>query len=455
MFEGLTPLESVMWRVGHEPSMRMVVSQLLILDRRIERAGLVERMRALAEEVPHLKELPNEANPLRWRPHWITDRDHDANRHVRELTLSTAGGLREILDTVALLEPLPFDPDRPPWDVTLLQGAEDRKSAVLLRAHHALVDGFAGASIVERLLGSTTGRDEPPPPPAGDNDGENGRKAATITIDLTRAVRPLSSALRASVRSDALETVVEGLQSRLDVANSVSRQMVATGGRLGGWPATQSMDSRFEVLTIPDARKTALQLGGSRNDLLVAAAAGGLGDYLRQLGQPASELRAALPTIILHGPAHATNWFAPLRVEVPTATSSPGPQFGVVSERLARARSEPAVRVMATLASAVSRLPTRVLIRALRGQADTVDFSATTLPGKRVPGHLCGAVVERTYAFGPRLGCPVNLTAIGNGDGLDIGIVIDPLAVEKAETLLDCLHNAFTRFAPIEVPTSG
>jgi hypothetical protein len=94
----------------------------------------------------------------------------------------------------------------------------------------------------------------------------------------------------------------------------------------------------------------------------------------------------------------------------------------------------------------VGRMPTRVLIPALHAQADTVDFAATTVPGSRSAQHICGATVEQSYPFGPRLGCPMNISALGNHDRLDIGIALDPSAVTDPDSLLDCLHTAFAGF---------
>ena len=146
------------------------------------------------------------------------------------------------------------------------------------------------------------------------------------------------------------------------------------------------------------------------------------------------------------------NWFAPTRVAVPTSGEHPGPLFGVVSERLARARSEPAVRVTSSIAAAVSRLPTRVLVPALVAQARSVDFVATAFPGLRGARTLCGAPVVESYPFGPRLGCLLNVTGFGNGDRLDVGLTLDPLAIEDPDLLMECLSTAFQAFAPKPEP---
>jgi len=121
--------------------------------------------------------------------------------------------------------------------------------------------------------------------------------------------------------------------------------------------------------------------------------------------------------------------------------------FGMVAERLALARNEPALRVTAALASAIGRLPTRVLASALHAQADSVDFAATTLPGLHAPRHICDARIDAIYPFGPRLGCPINLSALGNDDRLDIGIALDPAAITAPETLRDDIDNAFNELA--------
>jgi hypothetical protein len=120
-----------------------------------------------------------------------------------------------------------------------------------------------------------------------------------------------------------------------------------------------------------------------------------------------------------------------------------------VVERLAQARREPALRVATTLAAAVGRLPARVLLPALHAQAESVDFAATTLPGLRRSRHVCGSRIEDLYPFGPRLGCPMNITAFGRGEGLDIGVALDPVAVTEPELLVECLEEAFRTYAAV------
>jgi WS/DGAT/MGAT family acyltransferase len=466
MTDPLSPIETVMWRVGQDPSLRMTVGDLMILDRPPARSDLVERLGVTSEYAERLRQRPGDPSYVRRRPHWATDPDFDPARHVRTISIPTPGDVRQVLDVVALIEPVPFDPEHPPWDATLIDGLDGGKAALFLRAHHVLTDGFGGASIVSALVDETrqaaAGR-RSETTPAGKAESSpgtatDGRRPGTVTIDINRAMRPLASGVNATVNATlSVEPgglLVRGVQRGLEVANSVSRQVLVAGGPLGPWPDARSMTNRFEVLSVPGARPASLALGGSRNTLLVAAVASGLGLYFGRLGDASPELRLATPASLRHSSEVGGNWFAPIRIEVPTAAGHPGPQFGVVAERLARARSEPALSLTSALAATISRLPIRLLIPALHAQADTVDFAATTLPGSRNQRHLCGTAIEQNYPFGPRLGCPLNISAFGNEDRLDIGIALDPATVSDADVLLDCLTTAFSSFVPAGNPVS-
>src|SRR5260370_41113924 len=113
------------------------------------------------------------------------------------------------------------------------------------------------------------------------------------------------------------------------------------------------MMSRLEVFSVPRTRQAAQALGGSRNDLLVAAAASGLGLYHARMGEPCSELRLATPAVHGRGQEVGGNWFVPARVAVPTMGGHPGPPFGMGADGLATARGGPARRLTDALAWAL------------------------------------------------------------------------------------------------------
>ncbi len=379
------------------------------------------------------------------------------------MTVPAPHDRRAALGLMEVLEHQPFRPDAAPWDVTLIDGLAGGRGAMYLRADHALTDGLGGMALIDLLFDGDERQHRAPPVEAmaGIDRPDDGVDAETeitsrrppgpltLSVDLTRAARPVAAGIAAGIEvmrsAPPLDAVVRSLQQGVDLLSSVSRQLVVTGGPLSPLRDRHPTTSHFEIVSIPLARRTSLALGGSRNDLLVAGVAAALGAYHQQRGTPCGELRLAVPTSRRHDRGAAGNWFSLTRVEVPTDGSHPAPQFGVISERLAQARTEPAIRYTEALAAAVGLLPARMLIPALQAQVDSIDFVATALPGFRRPPRICGASVEGSYPFGPRVGCLVNVAAFGNQDRLDIGLALDPVAIDEPQLFIDCLTTALGR----------
>jgi diacylglycerol O-acyltransferase len=434
----LSPIEAVMWRAGHDPSLRMTVGIVMVLDRAPSLEALEERFAAVIKRSPRLQLRPGGESFGHPTPMWLESDAPDPSHHLRSAAVSRPGTLRQLLDLVSLLEAVPFDPDHAPWDGTLIEGLEQGRAALYLRAHHVVSDGLAALRMTRRFFDSDEIDLREPIDLRDEAVSGRGPESRVPTIDLTKALRPLQVAVNAA-RDPA--TVFQGV---LDLASSVSRQLVITGGSLSPLLVEHSTTTRFELISVPGARAAARALCGSRNDLLVAGGASGLGLYHERLGAPCEELRLCSPTTQRNTSEEGGNWFTPSRVKVPTAAEFPGPHFDAVAERLTQARIEPALRLAPALASTLSLLPPQMLIPTLQAQAGTVDFVATAIPGHGA-GRICGAQVVRSYPFGPRLGCPVNLTAFGNRDRLDIGVALDSAAITEPAVLLECLDEAFTR----------
>jgi len=280
-----------MWKAGQDPTLRMTVGIVLVLDHAPSYDSLLERFAAVIKRSPRLQSRPGDPSLIHASPMWVEDDALDAEHHLRTAALSPPGSLRQLLDLVGLFESVPFDPHRAPWDGTLIEGLEGGRAALYMRAHHVVTDGLAGMRLAGRFLDGDeiNARDEQAPEP----DPRSG----SATIDLTKAIRPLQVAANAVRDPETINAVVRGFRQALDLATSVSRQVVITGGSLSPLMVDHSMTTRFEVISIPGARAAARVLGGSRNDLLVAGAASGLGLYHERLGVPCQELRLPRPPL--------------------------------------------------------------------------------------------------------------------------------------------------------------
>ena len=321
--------------------------------------------------------------------------------------------MRQVLDLVGLLESIPFDPERSPWDVTLIEGLENGRAALYLRAHHVLTDGVGGIRLLGLLLDEPEwprvaakprrGRATPKLVETGPRDGDRPRGTLTITIDVPKAVRRFMDGVNAARDVDPVDSAVRGVQRALDVANSVSRQLMVTGGPLSSRPARArcSAASRSSPSTgrgPPRSRSAgAATICWSRPPPPASAAT------TSELGQPTPS--SAWPR---RRAGAATTKRAATGSRRPVSRSrrrsgGRGRSSAWWSSGWPRRAGSRRCEVASTLAATLGRLPTRLLLPALHAQADSVDFAATALPGLRGPRHICGSLIEASYPLGPRL----------------------------------------------------
>jgi len=87
-------------------------------------------------------------------PSWEYDPEFDIRNHVRKLTLKR-GTERELKMVTGKILSSVMDRRRPLWDLTLVQGLRDSRTALITRVHHCLADGMAVIGLMVTLLDST------------------------------------------------------------------------------------------------------------------------------------------------------------------------------------------------------------------------------------------------------------------------------------------------------------
>ena len=134
------------------------VSVLVVCAGHLDAATL----RTLVAERIHL--LP----PLRRRlaevpfgldyPYWVDADGLDLDYHVRELSLPAPGDDAELTEQAARIVSVPLDRARPLWELYVIGGLAGGRTGILLKLHHAAVDGMAAANLLSVLFDA-----EPPP----------------------------------------------------------------------------------------------------------------------------------------------------------------------------------------------------------------------------------------------------------------------------------------------------
>jgi len=200
----------------------------------------------------------------------------------------------------------------------------------------------------------------------------------------------------------------------------------------------------MEVLRAPfgETRAAAKRLGGTLNTAFLACAAEAAGRYHRDMGSPVELLRSSM-AISTRTETSGANAFSLARMLVPTGDMPIGERFAAIQAAAGAAKEASATASLDTLAAVAAALPTSMITRLARQQAQTIDFATSNVRGAAVPMYIAGAQLLENYPVGPLGGVAFNLTLLSYNHSLDMGVNIDIAAVTEPQLLHDCLVRAF------------
>lgn len=447
----LTDVEALLWTLDADPHLSSTFANVTLFDQPPDADRFRARMAHALAAVPRLRRRVEGGLAGLVPPRWVEDTEVDLDAHVRRVELDPPGDRRQLLDLATEIASRPFDRERPLWEFVLVDGLADGSGAMVQKLHHTITDGEGGVRMSAQFIDLE--RDAPPPPappePAAAPDAEPSSPLGSVVDGLAELTRTPRDLARRAVEG-AAELVAD--PSRLAelpgdaaaTALSLARQVGVTGEALSPLWRERTLGRRLELMAVPleEAKVAAHALGGSVNDLFVAAAAGGAGAYHRAFDVPVEELRMAMPVSTRADRSAAGNAFAPTRVRVPV-DEDPRERFRSVHQRLAVTKEERAVGFAGAVAGLGNLLPPPLLVRLVRQQTATVDFTTSNVRGAPFPLYIAGARITANHPIGPLGGTAWNLTTISVDGSLDMGLHVDTGAVDEPVLLRTCIESAF------------
>jgi WS/DGAT/MGAT family acyltransferase len=445
--------ELMMWQIDRDPLLATSGSSVSIFEGQLDHRRFRDRMARIVASVERLRQHVEPGGNALNPPRWTFDPDFDLDWHVRRIGAPGDGSVRAVFDWATQYFQDPLDRTRPLWQYIVVEGMADELSALATKIHHVVGDGAT-------VLGMTQGYidDGPDDPPDGERP----------PIDLDAVVR-------ASVNEDETETSVAGnvfdrMAGLLRASGDATRRVIdvfAHPERLGqardettdllrtaidqlrpaGSPLwrERSRRRRFEALSIPleGARQAGKALGGTINDVFMTGAVEGSARYHRELGADV-ELFHVTFVVSVRSEASGANAFSPVPVELPAGEMSLEDRLAAVHDLLRQRRDDVhGDGPMAAVAGVANLLPTALVVAMIRSQAAHIDFATSNVPGYKDEAWVAGARMTHSYVYGPVAGTAFNLTAVSVGPSLDIGLHVDPAAVEDPARLARCMEEAY------------
>ena len=392
----------------------MAVGGLLVFDAEpsLTRAMVVERIAERIHLLPRLRQRLEEAPLGIANPVWTDDIGFDLDWHVRQASLPGVDGSdpgAELGGLVGREFSHRLDRARPLWEATLIEGLAGGRRGLLMKVHHALVDGMAAIGMAALVLDPSEQPLDIPPP---EQEWEPRR------YDMRRHVarlagRPLARAPRLMVDGmlRALDPDPRRAASDMRRASEVALELARTRPQA---PMTAlnrpiSPNRRFAIahVELDLLKRAGRAAGGTVNDAVLAVVTGMLSRYLSDDGGVEGDRSpVALVPVSVRGsedPAETGNRISTVFVDLPVGEPSVAGRIAAISAQTRELKESAAVRAGALMVGASGWAPPLVsgLLARAMGSVRAFNVVVSNVPGPQQPFFLSGVMMREIYPVVP------------------------------------------------------
>jgi diacylglycerol O-acyltransferase len=376
------------------------------------------------------------------RQRWVDDPHFRLDYHVRRTGLPRPGSEPELRRLAARVFSQALDRNRPLWEMWLVERLGGERFALISKTHHALVDGVSGVDLLTMLfdiepqprsIPRTTWHPRPEPTSV--------ELAATAVQGWVRRVAelPLQAAAAAGDPGRFAARTREVAEGVAELAWTSMHSCPDTPLNV---PITPHRRLEFFAAALDDFKLVKNELGGTVNDVVLAAVAGGLAHFFAHRGMRTDdiELNACVPVSTrASGESDALgNQITQLIVGLPIYLDDP-------VERLARVRAEMAdvkesrLAVGAkAIAAAQDFAPPTIL-----AQASRLNFSnrlynllVTNVPGPQLPIYLLGRPMQSVHPVAFLAGeRALAIGVVSYNGAVNFGLIADRDAVPDLDVI--------------------
>jgi len=381
------------------------------------------------------------------RPVWVDDPHLNLAYHVRHTSLPPPGTEDQLRRLAARIFSQQLDRSKPLWELWLVEGLEGGRFAIVGKTHHCLVDGISGVDITTVLFDVEREPDDsedsglsrwvPEPEPS---DAELLAEAVVERLVSPREVyRGFRRVLRGPRRiaSAALEAAT--------AAGAFAR------AGLGAPPTPFNVDigphRRFAWVraSLAELKQVKNELGGTVNDVILAAVAGALGRYLRERGHSTTglEIRAMVPVSVRSSEQQGAlgNQVSTMMAPLPVWCEDPVERLHRVSAVMGDLKSSKQAMGASVLTQLADFAPPTIAGQAARLQSR--QRFVTNVPGPQFPLYLLGRRMERVFPMVPLAKRQALNVGIMSYDGqVNFGLIGDYDAMEDLADLAADLEEA-------------
>jgi diacylglycerol O-acyltransferase / wax synthase len=461
----LAPLDAAFLAI-ETPEAPLHIGGVSIIDGDVRAAQLAARLTSRLDEIPRYLQRLVPAPLGIGHPAWEADPNFDIHQHIVQTELARPGGEAELQAHAARLFETLLSRDRPLWELHVIRRLAGRRTAILSKIHHCMVDGVSGVELMDVVYDLA---------PAG-SPPRRGRVAAALPPAswLGLLVEGLSDAADDAVAAgvDALQALASlpatwravG-QRAVEIATAIGKAASTPVSRLPfNRPLTGAR--RLSWLTWPLEGVMAVRRahGGTVNDVVLAVLTDGVGRWLEATGFPVEGryLRLLVPVNVREDDERGLlgNRVSMIPVEVPFE-GDPLARLRAAASRSDAMKRAGIAEFASSLAAGGRLTPAwaQSWVLSLAASPRVLEWSApfrsasflvgnlvcTNVPGPPVPLYALGHRVRAHYPLVP-LGFEtgLNCAVFTYNQVLHVGFVADAGAIDDLQPLRDFVHDAYS-----------
>ncbi len=342
------------------------------------------------------------------RPVWVDDPHLNLEYHVRRTALPPPGSEEQLRNLGARIFSQQLDRSKPLWEMWLAEGLEGDRFAIIGKTHHALVDGVSGVDITHVLYDATrqpTGSPDSGPEWLPRPEPNGAKLLADALLERATSPREIIRGARAVLRGP------RRIASQLRDGIAATGKMVGAGLSAPPSPLNVEIGShrRFAWLTsdLGEFKRIKNELGGTVNDVVLAAVTGTLGRYMRARGFDTSELelRAMVPVSVRADEEHGAlgNRVAAIMAPLPVWSEDPVETLHLISETMGDLKGSGQAVGAEILTGLADFAPPTIASQAARLQSAQRFFNlvVTNIPGPQFPLYVLGREMQALYPMVP------------------------------------------------------
>ncbi|WP_424348252.1 wax ester/triacylglycerol synthase domain-containing protein [Kocuria sp. CH-021] len=373
------------------------------------------------------------ARPSGRRPMWLDDPVFDVSRHVRSRPVPPPGDEEALLRVCTGIDALPLPGDRPLWELWLLPGLADGRLGLLIRWHHVLADGLAALSLLAPLFD-----------PAAVPGGGTGAPGRPVVPGAPTGARPAGGAAQVPARAAAR---LRGRAAQLRGALAEGRAPALSINR----PVGPRRGAALVRADLEAARELAHRHGGTVNDVVLTAVAGGARRLLAARGELAGvpELKVSVvASVRAPGDPTGGNRTGVRVVAVPVDEPDPAARLRRIAATTAAQRSRPPYRPG-------GRLAQRWTVRVMDRQR-LVNLLLSNVRGPSAPLRFAGAPVRELFQLGAVQGnLALAVGVVSYAGALGVDVVADADVVPDLPVFVEGLAETLVRLGAGPPPGAG